>query len=337
MKRLLYALLLVGLVSRSWANEADDFVAQAKDLLEKGDAAEALSKCDIGTAYGATPELYFVRGVAAANLGQYSRALLDIGRAKRAGFKTKRCDALIAQIEAKRGKKDADGAKPGPSKRAAKDSAGSLSMERRAEINKSTDGALLLKMIEAMDPKMLKACGIHKLTAREFIAISGVCRYVSEASSEDGFRKGVKAASEGTVTVEQVQKKVQEEEDAAAASEALAKKAASLADRIEKEQALKPSKTISPALQEEYKQLVAEDILGPARPALKEAPAASTLTTPYQRKHSVYVYKQLDPGGLLCVFYSDYLELAERNARDYVELEREKYGHKLTATQALIE
>lgn len=51
---------------------------------------------------------------------------------------------------------------------------------------------------------------------------------------------------------------------------------------------------------------------------------------PPRGKHDVYVYKQLDPGGLLCVFYSNYPGLAERNARMYVEMERERYGNEFT-------
>ncbi len=53
---------------------------------------------------------------------------------------------------------------------------------------------------------------------------------------------------------------------------------------------------------------------------------------PEQGKHKVYVYKQLEPDGLLCVFYSASPENAERNARMYVEMNREKYGQELTAT-----
>lgn len=48
------------------------------------------------------------------------------------------------------------------------------------------------------------------------------------------------------------------------------------------------------------------------------------------REHSVYVYKQMEPGGLICVFVGSTPGLAERNARIYVDMHREKYGQELT-------
>lgn len=47
-------------------------------------------------------------------------------------------------------------------------------------------------------------------------------------------------------------------------------------------------------------------------------------------KYKAYVYKQLEPDGLLCVFYSNYPGSAERNAQLYVEMSYEKYGDVLT-------
>jgi len=47
-------------------------------------------------------------------------------------------------------------------------------------------------------------------------------------------------------------------------------------------------------------------------------------------KYKAYVYKQLEPDGLLCIFYSNYPGIAERNAQQYVEMSYEKYGDVLT-------
>jgi hypothetical protein len=47
-------------------------------------------------------------------------------------------------------------------------------------------------------------------------------------------------------------------------------------------------------------------------------------------RFKAYVYKQLEPGGLICVFYSNTEGLAERNATIYVTDTEKLYGTVLT-------
>lgn len=43
-------------------------------------------------------------------------------------------------------------------------------------------------------------------------------------------------------------------------------------------------------------------------------------------KYKVYLYKQAEPDGLVCVFYSNHQFLAELNADRFIEMVKEKYG-----------
>ena len=43
-------------------------------------------------------------------------------------------------------------------------------------------------------------------------------------------------------------------------------------------------------------------------------------------KHKAYVYKQPEPDGLLCVFYSSYAGNAEENAQMFADMHKAKYG-----------
>jgi hypothetical protein len=49
-----------------------------------------------------------------------------------------------------------------------------------------------------------------------------------------------------------------------------------------------------------------------------------------QARFKAYVYKQPEPGGLICVFYSNTEGLAERNARTYVTDTERLYGTVLS-------
>ena len=56
---------------------------------------------------------------------------------------------------------------------------------------------------------------------------------------------------------------------------------------------------------------------------------AACASTGEDSKHKAYVYKQPTADGLICIFYSNYPGIAERNAQMFVEMHEERYGVSL--------
>jgi len=51
------------------------------------------------------------------------------------------------------------------------------------------------------------------------------------------------------------------------------------------------------------------------------------------RKYEVHLYKQLEAGGRIATFDSDYPGMAEENCRIFADLHEKAYGIRLTCSQ----